>query len=221
MSETGIEYITGRRKRRFDIVGSLALSAAGITPAAITAITTGILNREYPLLHQERMGANNTNITITKIKTLSAQLVAENPTACFGTDDPRATRLGKIARLSGIDELPQLYSVLKGDMSLVGPRCVRPSTLEKWREYDPTLFDEWYDLYQVSRPGLVGAGALERKTSDSSYEQAVAQSLRADIRYGEHASIDEDLSILSSVLPSLSGLTKRVVQRHYHRTSPR
>lgn len=98
-------------------------------------------------------------------------------------DDPRVTRLGAFLRKTSLDEMPQLWNVLRGEMSLVGPRMISPEELEKFGEAD------W--IFNCMKPGITGAWQVQGRT-EAGYGQRVAM----DLRYVENWSMALDFKIL-------------------------
>jgi lipopolysaccharide/colanic/teichoic acid biosynthesis glycosyltransferase len=99
------------------------------------------------------------------------------------TEDPRVTRLGKFLRKSSIDELPQLWNVLRGDMSIVGPRPPIP--------YEVEMYKPWHRKRLMAKPGLTGLWQVTARSS-ADFDEMV----RMDIWYIEHQSLWLDLRIL-------------------------
>ncbi len=104
-------------------------------------------------------------------------------------DDPRITKVGKILRILRIDELPQMYNVLKGEMSLVGPRPERPFFVEKLSEQIP-----YYKRRLKVRPGITGWAQVKHKYDESIEDVKIK--LRYDLFYIENMSIRMDMKIL-------------------------
>ena len=102
-------------------------------------------------------------------------------------NDPRVTGIGKILRRTSIDELPQLFNILKGDMSLVGPRPERPQFVEKFKGRDPEI----YGKHQV-RPGLTGWAQVNGLRGDSSIKKRIEY----DIYYIENWTLGFDIKII-------------------------
>lgn len=105
-------------------------------------------------------------------------------------DDPRITRVGKILRKLSLDELPQLFNVLRGEMSLVGPRMISPAEIEKYEQWDVNLL--------TVRPGISGLWQVSGR-SDISYEERV----KLDMHYIRNWSIWLDLQILTQTIPAV------------------
>jgi lipopolysaccharide/colanic/teichoic acid biosynthesis glycosyltransferase len=98
--------------------------------------------------------------------------------------DPRVTRIGRILRRTSLDELPQIWNVLRGEMSLVGPRPVVSAEVEK--------YGESFDFYRAVRPGITGLWQVSGR-SDTSYSERVA----LDVRYVRHWSVWLDIYLLA------------------------
>lgn len=144
------------------------------------------------VFRQTRLGLNGREFGMYKFRSMVKNAAQMGP--YFTTDkDPRITRVGRFIRRTSIDELPQLINVLKGDMSLVGPRPDVPVQRSLYTEAD------WAERCSV-RPGITGlAQALYR--SEATYEQR----LNADLRYAREASIWLDLQILVLTIRRLRG----------------
>jgi exopolysaccharide production protein ExoY len=107
--------------------------------------------------------------------------------------DPRVTRLGRFLRRWGLDELPQLFNILRGDMALVGPRPITLQEVARYGEHFPT--------YAALVPGLTGYWQVHRQL-DTPYEERVAM----DVWYAKHRTIVSDLALLAATLPALIAL---------------
>ncbi|HKO25623.1 MAG TPA: sugar transferase, partial [Chloroflexota bacterium] len=154
MGRRSHRLLTRAVKRAFDVlvcgVGLLALWPVGLCAAAAVALEDG-----RPLLYAApRAGRYGRLFTMYKFRSMRRDAAAQGP-AITGARDPRVTRAGRVLRSTRIDELPQLWNVLRGDMSLVGPRpCVR-------YEYEQYL--EWQKLRFDVAPGLTGLWQVSGK----------------------------------------------------------
>ena len=110
-------------------------------------------------------------------------------------DDPRITRVGKMIRKTSIDELPQLFNVLKGDMSIVGPR---PPIVREVQKYDP-----WHSLRLSVKPGLTGLWQVSGR-NDIGFEEMI----RLDLKYIRERGFRYDLKIILKTIPVLLGDSK-------------
>ena len=106
------------------------------------------------------------------------------------THDPRITRLGQFLRKSSLDELPQLFNILKGEMSVVGPRPIVQSEVSKYGIY--------FDHYKGAKPGLTGLWQISGR-SDTSYDERVA----LDVAYVERWSLLQDAKIIALTVPAI------------------
>ena len=126
-------------KRLVDIVGALAaiiLSSPFMLVAAIGVKTT---SRGPLIFKQERVGLHNKPFQMYKFRSMEVQSTADEKKGWTTKNDPRVTKVGRILRSTSIDELPQFFNVLKGDMSLIGPRPERPLLLRNLRRKFPDI----------------------------------------------------------------------------------
>ena len=179
-------------KRAMDIVLSLVALCA-LSPLLLAAALTIAVETGLPVLfRQTRVGLNGREFGMFKFRSMVKNAASIGP--YFTTDnDPRITRVGRFIRRTSIDELPQLINVLKGDMSLVGPRPDVPAQRSLYSDAD------WAQRCSM-RPGITGlAQALYRSDSTE------AQRLEADLRYIREASLWLDLEICWWTLRRLGG----------------
>lgn len=193
-------------KRMLDIVlGSAILLAS----APVVAVAAFLIRREdggRVLFRQERIGHNGKPFTLYKLRTMSPdaeerkdELLGENMRRgplFKASDDPRVTRIGRLLRLTSLDEIPQLFNVLLGEMSLVGPRPALPEEVEQ--------FDAELLLRHDVLPGITGLWQVEGR-DDASFDSYH----RLDLHYVENWSLLLDLSILFSTVAALVGRTLR------------
>jgi sugar transferase (PEP-CTERM system associated) len=176
-------------KRAFDLV----LASIGFVLAAPLTVLTALavyLDSDGPILYcQERVGENGKVFTVYKFR--SMRVDAEKAgTPMWATDhDDRVTRVGRIIRMTRLDELPQLWNVLRGDMSFVGPRPERPFFVEQLANEIP-----FYQQRHAVKPGLTGWAQVKYQYG-SSIEDAM-EKLRYDLYYIKHLSVALDLSIV-------------------------
>ena len=141
------------------------------------------------LYHQKRVGLNDTVFFCHKFRTMRADAEADTGPIWAGDEDPRITRVGRFLRTSRLDEIPQLWNVLKGEMSVVGPRPERPEFVEMLKKDIP-----YYSLRHTVRPGITG-WAQVRYRYGSSIEDA-KEKLCYDLFYIKHMSPGLDALIL-------------------------
>ncbi len=173
-------------KRSFDIAASLILMVL-LSPLMASAALAIRLSSPGPVIYrQERVGRNKKNFVMYKFRSMDANAPGENTT--WGTkNDSRRTRVGAFLRKFSIDELPQLFNVLKGDMSLVGPRPERPFFVEKFRDEVPL-----YMLKHLVRPGITGWAQVNGWRGDTS----IMERVKGDLCYIENWSFFLGIKIL-------------------------
>ena len=172
-------------KRIMDVVGSLVLIV--FTSPVMLAAAIGVkLSSPGPIIFkQERVGKNKKDFRMYKFRSMR---VNNTENTAWSTDtDPRKTRFGSFIRKYSIDELPQLFNVLKGDMSLVGPRPEIPFYVRHFKEEVPL-----YLVRQQVRPGMTGWAQVHGLRGDTSIEKRVEY----DIWYIENWSLWLDIRIL-------------------------
>lgn len=172
-------------KRSFDVLSSLLILI--VFSPLLTCIAIGVkLSSPGPILFkQERVGRGKKNFTMYKFRSMRVN-AAEN-TAWSTNRDPRKTAFGSFIRKFSLDELPQLFNVLKGDMSLIGPRPEIPFYVERFKENVP--------LYMVKhqvRPGMTGWAQVNGYRGDTSIDKRIEY----DVWYIENWSIGLDIRIL-------------------------
>lgn len=185
-------------KRLIDIVGSGLLILLCLPFFAITALAIKINSKGPVIYRQARLGKNGKAFKMLKFRSmheraddLLEQLEQKNEVAGIAfkmKNDPRVTKVGRFIRKYSIDELPQLFNVLKGDMSLVGPRPPLPYEVEKYGDW------EWRRLEVL--PGITGLWQVSGR-SDLSFQQW----MRLDIYYIENWSIGLDIKIMLKTIP--------------------
>jgi Undecaprenyl-phosphate glucose phosphotransferase len=174
-------------KRVFDIVGSLVCIVIG-SPIMLTFALIIKLTSPGPLIFkQERVGLHNRPFMMYKFRSMVVQEESKEKKAWTVRDDPRVTPVGRFMRKTSIDELPQLFNVLKGEMSLVGPRPERPFFVEKFQEEIPR-----YMVKHQVRPGMTGWAQVNGYRGDTS----IRKRIDCDLYYIENWSLGLDIKIL-------------------------
>lgn len=172
-------------KRTMDIIGSLILIILSSPFMLITAIGVKLSSPGPVFFVQERVGRNKKHFKMLKFR--SMRINADSSTAWSKDEDPRKTRFGSLIRKLSLDELPQFFNVLKGDMSLVGPRPEIPFYVDQFKESIP--------LYMVKhqvRPGITGWAQVNGFRGDTS----ITGRIKCDIWYIENWSLLLDIRIL-------------------------
>jgi exopolysaccharide biosynthesis polyprenyl glycosylphosphotransferase len=187
-------------KRILDVAGA-AICLIVLSPLIVgTALAIRIRDGSPVLFRQTRIGRHGRAFTIYKFRTMVCDAEERLPELADRNevhgpafkirDDPRVTRLGRFLRRGSVDELPQLFNVLVGDMSLVGPRPALPREVE--------VYDIWHRRRLSVRPGMTGLWQIEARTNEQFDERA-----ELDLRYIDQWSLWKDLGILVRTLPAV------------------
>ena len=180
-------FVNAAAKRIMDIVGSIFMIIF-FSPIMLAAVIGIAVSSSGPIIFsQERVGRHNKPFKMYKFRTMVVQ--DENDEDSFTQrDDPRITGIGKILRKTSMDELPQLFNILKGDMSIVGPRPEQVSFVEKFKEEIPR-----YMIKHQVRPGLTGWAQVNGlRGSDTSIEKRIEY----DLYYIENWTLAFDIKIM-------------------------
>lgn len=174
-------------KRSIDIFGALA---ALIVFSPVMLLTTLLIKLTSPgplIFSQERIGRHNKTFKMYKFRSMEVQLTNAESNSWTTRGDPRVTGIGKFIRQTSIDELPQLINILKGDMSLVGPRPERPYFVEKFKEEIPR-----YMIKHQVRPGMTGWAQVNGYRGNTSIKRRIDY----DLYYIENWTVGFDFKIL-------------------------
>ena len=179
-------YFNKTLKRFVDII--LALVGIIITSPIliITAVMVKITSPGPVIFKQNRVGLNKKLFSIYKFRSMKVQDKEQEKYSWSTRKDPRKTRVGSFIRKTNIDELPQFFNILKGDMSLIGPRPERPYFVEKFRDEIPK-----YMVKHYVRPGMTGWAQVNGWRGNTS----IAERVRYDIYYVENWSFLFDVKI--------------------------
>ncbi|MCX7047480.1 MAG: undecaprenyl-phosphate glucose phosphotransferase [Candidatus Sumerlaeota bacterium] len=174
-------------KRVFDVAVS-AICLLSLSPVMILAAILIKLDSKGPLLYkQQRVGLDGRKFNLYKFRSMVEQAEKDCGPVFAKDGDPRVTRVGKFFRRFNIDELPQLINVLRGDMSLVGPRPERPHFVKKFRDEIPN-----YMLRHRAKAGITGWAQVNGLRGDTSIEARIAY----DLYYIENWTLWLDIKIL-------------------------
>ncbi|NWF90907.1 MAG: sugar transferase [Ignavibacteriaceae bacterium] len=176
-------------KRILDISVSLLILIVSSPIIIIAAIAIKLDSKGPVFFKQERCGLNNKTFKILKFRSMVHDAEKKTGPVWSHKGDPRITRVGNIIRKIRIDEIPQMINVLKGEMSLVGPRPERPFFVEKLSEQIP-----YYKRRLKVRPGITGWAQVKHKYDES--VEDVKIKLRYDLFYIENMSLRMDFKIL-------------------------
>ncbi|MFQ9985263.1 MAG: undecaprenyl-phosphate glucose phosphotransferase [Lachnospiraceae bacterium] len=183
LNETFNKFI----KRLTDLIGA---SFAFILFSPVMLITALLIKLTSPgplIFKQERVGLHNRTFQMYKFRSMQVQPASTESRAWTTQNDPRVTGIGRFIRQTSIDELPQLINILKGDMSLVGPRPERPYFVEKFREEIPR-----YMIKHQVRPGMTGWAQINGYRGNTSIKRRIDY----DLYYIENWTLGFDLKIL-------------------------
>lgn len=174
-------------KRLTDIMRSIICIIIFSPIMLISAILVKTTSKGPLIFKQERVGLHNKPFQMYKFRTMYVQTEEEERKGWTQKNDPRVTSVGKFLRKTSLDEFPQLFNVLKGDMSLVGPRPERPQYVEKFREEIPR-----YMIKHQVRPGMTGWAQVNGYRGDTSIRKRIEH----DLYYIENWTLGLDIKIL-------------------------
>jgi len=194
-------------KRVIDIVLS-ALGLIILSPLMIIVALAIKATSPGPVFYlQERVGQGEKPFMLYKFRTMINNAEARTGPVLAAENDPRITPIGKFLRATRIDEIPQLWNVLKGDMSLVGPRPERPFFIEKFKKEIPG-----YEYRHLVKPGITGLAQISGK-----YSTTADDKLRYDLMYIGNLSLMQDIKILLQTVPVvLNSSAAEGVEKTYH-----
>lgn len=174
-------------KRVVDIVGSLCGLILLSPLLLVVAVLVKTTSKGPVIFSQERVGQHSRVFKMYKFRTMRVQEESEEKKGWTTRNDPRVTKVGRFLRRTSIDELPQLFNILIGNMSLVGPRPERPQYVEKFKEEIPR-----YMIKHQVRPGLTGWAQINGYRGDTS----IRKRIEYDIFYIENWSMGLDFKIM-------------------------
>jgi len=193
-----IEHITVRRpiydmvKRTTDIIAAILIIIIFFLPSFIIALLIKLSSRGTVFYSQTRIGKNNIQFTLYKFRSMHAD--AEKDGAQWSTqNDDRITKIGKFLRYTHLDELPQAWNMIRGDISLVGPRPERPEFIKTLEKEIP-----FYNIRHIIRPGFTGHAQVNYRYGASIEDSK--EKLAYDIYYIKHRStITDNFIVLKTV----------------------
>jgi sugar transferase (PEP-CTERM system associated) len=180
--------LTRQSKRLFDILLSLTGLIVGGPLMVLTALAVWLESGRPVLYRQERVGQHGRVFNLYKFRSMRRDAEQGIPVWARASDD-RVTLVGRVIRKTRLDELPQLWNVLRGDMSFVGPRPERPIFVEQLAAQIP-----FYEQRHAVKPGITGWAQVKYRYG-ASMEDAF-EKLRYDLYYVKHLSVPFDLTIL-------------------------
>ena len=174
-------------KRFADIVFSLLAIILFSPVMLVIAILVKTTSKGPVIYRQERVGLHNKTFKMYKFRSMADAKDGSDKSKWTTPDDPRVTRVGKFIRKTSLDELPQFFNVLKGDMSVIGPRPERPFYVEQFKERIPR-----YMIKHQIRPGITGWAQVKGYRGDTSIEKRI----ECDLYYIENWTVFFDIKIL-------------------------
>jgi len=181
-------------KRTFDLIVSLALLTVLSPLFLVIALLIKLDSRGPAFFRQERVGFDGGRFSMVKFRSMQPGAESESGPVFARSDDPRRTTIGSILRKTSLDELPQLWNVLKGEMSLVGPRPERPYFVDQFK----ALVPRYLERHRV-KTGMTGWAQVNGLRGNTSIEQRI----NYDVYYVEHWSFWFDLKILLKTIRAL------------------
>ena len=176
-------------KRIFDLLCATVLIIVSAPIMLLAALVIKLESRGPLLYRQQRVGLNGTTFDVTKFRSMRTDAEKDGKPRWATANDDRVTRVGRIIRLLRIDELPQLFNVLKGEMSLVGPRPERPYFVEKLTQDIP-----FFAVRHSVKPGVTGWAQVRYKYG-ATVEDSLAK-LQFDLYYVKNHSLALDIVVL-------------------------
>ena len=184
-----VSRATRLMKRTIDLILSLVLAVLAFPLMVLTALIVFLEDGSPVLYRQERVGENGRTFTLAKFRSMRKDAEKGGKPIWAQDGDNRVTRIGRFIRKTRLDELPELWNVVRGDMSFVGPRPERPFFVDQLSKEIP-----FYQQRHAVKPGLTG-WAQVRYRYGSSLEDAM-EKLRYDLYYIKHLSVFFDLTIV-------------------------
>jgi exopolysaccharide biosynthesis polyprenyl glycosylphosphotransferase len=185
-------------KRFLDIIGSIVglIILLVLLPFLSLAI---ILDSGFPIFYrQERLGRGGREFNIIKFRTMRQDAESEGKPQMAGKNDPRVTRVGNFMRVTRLDEVPQFWNVLRGEMSIVGPRAERAQWVATFQHEIP-----FYRARLLVKPGITGWAQINYGYASTVEDTAVK--LEYDLYYIKHRSIAMDIVIILRTIGTVFG----------------
>jgi lipopolysaccharide/colanic/teichoic acid biosynthesis glycosyltransferase len=190
-------------KRFFDLLISVPATIVLLPVIAIIALVIRLASKGPAIFKQQRAGKNAKPFTFYKFRTMRLDVDAFGPSP-KSAQDPRLTRIGRFLREYSLDELPQLFNVLKGDMSVVGPRPLYISQVSEWNKRQEKRL--------LVKPGLTGLAQISGRAGLTQEEK-----LELDVKYVESESFFTDIRIMLATFGQVFG-RKGIYENRYSET---
>ena len=190
-------------KRAFDIISSLAAIVILFPAFVALAVLIRLTSKGPAVFSQKRAGKGGKPFIFYKFRTMKTEVDPFGPSPKSGKD-PRLTKVGRFLREYSLDELPQLLNIIKGDMSVVGPRPLYASQMAEWNDREKKRLDV--------RPGLTGLAQVSGRG-----ELTREEKLEFDARYAETACFLSDMKIVLATIAQVFG-RKSIYEKRYSKT---
>ena len=187
-------------KRLFDIALSLSAIVLLLPVFVITVIAIRVSSKGSAIFKQQRAGKDGKPFVFYKFRTMKLDVDPFGASPKSG-EDPRLTKVGMFLRQYSLDELPQLFNILKGDMSIVGPRPLYVSQMSEWNERQKKRL--------FVKPGLTGLAQISGRG-----ELTREEKLELDVKYVETASLLTDTKIILATIAQVFG-QKNIYEKRY------
>ena len=183
-------------KRAIELLFAVALGFVLLPLEILIALLVVLTSRGPAIYRQSRVGEHGHIFTLYKFRTMRRDAEARNGVQWAAKKDPRTTAIGRVLRASHLDELPQLWNIVKGDVSFVGPRPERPEWVAKLKNDIP-----FYEVRLLVTPGVTGWAQLNYRADQTTDD--VKQKLQYDVYYLKNRSPILDLAIILKTIKSL------------------
>ena len=184
-----IQLLLDKMKRLFDIIFSIISMIVFAIPMAVISLTILLGGGRNVIFRQERIGYKGRPFTLYKFRSMKVNAEKNKNPQLFTEDDERQTRIGSFLRAHHLDEFPQLWNILKGDMSFVGYRPERKFYIDQIMQHD----NRYERLYAI-RPGIFSEATLYNGYTDTMEKMLIR--LEMDLKYLENHSLWIDLKII-------------------------
>jgi lipopolysaccharide/colanic/teichoic acid biosynthesis glycosyltransferase len=188
----------GRAKRLIDVPLALAGLVVLVVLVPFVALANLVGNRGPLLYRQPRVGKGGSTFTLLKLRTMTPSDPTSDGSVWTTEDDPRITRVGRLLRITHLDELPQVVNILRGDLGVVGPRPEQPRYVDELTDKLP-----FYALRHLVRPGLTGWAQVKYGYAGS--ESDALEKLQYEFWYLHHQSLRTDAKIIGRTARSVLG----------------
>ena len=192
-------------KRIGDIVLASIFLLVGSVPMLVVAVAIRLTSPGPALFRQQRIGLHGQCFTMLKFRTMRAPRQTPGHCQQVTRDDPRVTRLGRWLRRTSFDELPQLFNVLAGSMSLVGPRPHAPGTCAAGRAFEDVAHR--YAERHCVKPGMTGLAQVRGWRGETDTEEKLLRRVDSDLEYIATWSLRRDLAIIGRTIVTVLRMT--------------